>query len=118
MISRWFELKSKATSLRESGYSIRDVENELGIPRSTLSSWFKSIKLSIKHKRALKIRWDKALIKARKEALVWHNEQKRLRLEKAEEEALGIIEELDLGNKKVLELTLAMLYLGEGSKKN
>jgi hypothetical protein len=72
--------------------------------------------LSKKHKKILKNRWNKALISARPKALIWHNEQKKLRLKNAEEYAVDVLERLDIKNKDVLELGLAMLYLGEGSK--
>ena len=54
MKSRWFELKSKAVRLRKSGKSIRFIEGKLGIPKSTLSGWFKNIELSNKQKKVLK----------------------------------------------------------------
>jgi hypothetical protein len=118
MISQWFKLKPKAIALRKKGHSIRDIETELGIPRSTLSGWLKYIKLTKAQQKALKVRWNKTLIKSREKSIVWHHEQKRLRLEKAEEEADATLAELDLNGVYTQELALAILYLGEGSKKN
>lgn len=46
MISRWANQKQKAVTLRREGNSIKDIEKMLGIPRSTLSGWFKSILLT------------------------------------------------------------------------
>jgi len=48
MVTRWFDIKDKALDLRQKGKSIRFVEKKLGIPRSTLSGWFKNIILTDK----------------------------------------------------------------------
>lgn len=116
MKSRWFHLKEKVVSLRQKGFSIRDVESKFGIPRSTLSGWFKNIKLSKKHEKALKLRWENALVEAREKAVIWHNKQKELRLLKAEQEAETILSRINVYDKNIIELGLAMLYLGEGAK--
>jgi hypothetical protein len=118
MISKWFKSKEKAIKMRLAGSSLKDVEDNLGIPRSTLSGWFKSVKLSYSHKKALEYRHKQALIKARKEAVKWHNAQKTKRLEIAKQQALDLINKIDFSNRVNIELALAMLYLGEGFKKN
>src|SRR3989344_3885517 len=76
MRSKWFNLKQEAISLRKIGNSIRDVEISLGIPRSTLSGWFKSVELTHRQKINLKNRHKENLIKAREKAIIWHNNQK------------------------------------------
>lgn len=116
MISKWFDLKTKAISRRKSGISIGQIERELGIPRSTLSGWFKNIHLTEAQKRKLYLNSKKGLVLARKRAVVWHNKQKQLRIRKAQEEAIQTLSKIDLNDKSVLELALAMLYIGEGSK--
>ena len=118
MKSRWFRLKATATSLRKRGFSIRDIEHRLGIARSTLSGWFKTIKLTGGQKEKIMRDWKKALSKARGRAVLWHNAQKEKRLLVAEAEALKTFQGIDIKNKDILELALAILYLGEGSKKN
>lgn len=118
MISKWYELKPKAVDLRKKGISIIKIEKNLGIPRSTLSGWFKTIKLSDKQKNKLLNDGLKALAKARKKAVIWHNTQKEKRLKQAKHEAISILNKIDITNPYILELTLAVLYLGEGSKKN
>ena len=102
--------------MRKKGHSIRDVEKSLGIPRSTLSGWFKNIKLSEEQKSQLHKKWLDGLNKARIKAIVWHNQQKAIRVKIAETEALNILSQIDMTNDATLELALAMLYLGEGSK--
>jgi len=87
MKSRWFHLKDKAIKLRKTGLSIGFIERKLGIPRSTLSSWFRDISLTSNQKRRLKQNWINGLKKARKEAVIWHSAQKELRLKDAENKA-------------------------------
>lgn len=111
-------LKLEAIKLRKQGLSIRKIEGRLNISRSTLSGWFRNILLTQKQKEALSKDWQKALIKARKKAVFWHNAQKQARLELARQEASKTFSKLPLKNINVLELALAMLYLGEGSKRN
>jgi len=116
MESRWFELKTDAIKLRKKGFSIGKIEYRLGIPRSTLSGWLRDIKLSQEQKEKLIQGWKNALIKARKKAVLWHNAQKEKRLKEAREQALKTVEVIDITDKKILELALAILYMGEGTK--
>jgi hypothetical protein len=118
MKSSWYELKPKAIKLRQHGLSIRDVEQKLKIPRSTLSGWFKDIKLSNKQKSELHHKWKEALLKARKKAAESHHRQKTERLYKAESDARATLAQINLKDTRILEIALALLYLGEGSKKN
>lgn len=117
MISKWYGLKEKALSLRRKGNSIRNVEIELGIPRSTLSGWFKDIKLNKIQRKILDKNHRDALFTARKKAVVWHNREKEKRLCLAQGEATKVIEQINIKDANTIELALAMLYLGEGFKK-
>jgi len=116
MPSQWYKLKDAAISLRKQGLSLRDVEAKLGIPRPTLSYWFRDVTLTARQRARLFKNWKNALGKARIEAVKWHNAQKAARLEKARQEALSTLRRLPTKNKDVIDLALAMLYLGEGSK--
>ena len=118
MKSKWYESREQSIALRKCGFSIVKIEADLGIPRSTLSGWFKNIKLTNKQKNKLLQNQKRALTKARKKAVIWHNTQKKNRLKEAENQANKTIEKMDLSNSAFLELALAFLYLGEGSKKN
>ncbi len=118
MESRWYESKNKAVKLRKRGFSIGKIERRLNIPRSTLSSWFKNVKLNQKQKEKLLKDWKNGLIKARKKAVLWHNAQKEKRLKEAKDAALATLNDIDADNKNNLELALAFLYLGEGTKNN
>lgn len=115
MKSRWFELKETAIALRKSGMSMTVIERKLGIPRSTLSGWFKTVPISDEQRlRLMKNRrdgWEKARIKASD----WHRGQKALRLLKAKQEAIETLDKIEI-SEAVLDLAFAMLYLGEGAK--
>ncbi len=117
MESKWFTLKSEAIMLRKKGLAIGAIEHQLQIPRSTLSGWFKDIKLSAKQKEKIIQNWKKKLVKSRESAILWHNQQKENRLLLAKEQALDILESINTSDKVILELALALLYLGEGTKK-
>lgn len=118
MQSKWYKLKPEAIRLRRNGFSFRQIEEQLGIPRSTLSGWLKKVELSSSQKKKLLQNWTRGLASARKKAVIWHNEQKTNRLHKAEKGATETIQGIDLENENILELALAVLYLGEGFKKN
>ena len=118
MTSKWYELKDSAIKLRQRGFSIGEIERRLGIPRSTLSGWLKNIKLTAEQKEKLLQKWKNGLIKARQGAVVWHNAQKAERIKEAEKSAKETLKNINLNDKNILELALAFLYLGEGSKNN
>ncbi len=117
MGSRWVHLKPKAVAMRKRGTSIRDVEKRLGIPRSTLSGWFKSIVLSSYHQKILQKKERLSLVRAREKAVIWHNTKKAERIAQASLSATETLEKLDLAQSEIVELALAFLYLGEGAKK-
>jgi len=118
MASKWYSLKQEALELRRTGTPIRQIEVKLGIPRSTLSYWFRDIKLSNKQKEIIRRDWIESIKGSRKNAIEWHNNQKSIRIEIAKQEAREVLEKVDLTNKPVVELTMSFLYLGEGSKKS
>lgn len=104
--------------MRRRGVSTRDVEKRLGISRSTLSYWFRNVKLHPRFIKRMKIRHNRALIKARTEAVKWHNGQRIIRFEQAAQEAAKTLEQIDCKSDAVAELALSLLYLGEGMKKS
>lgn len=118
MISKWYEYKEEAIRLRKTGVSITKIEKQLSIPRSTLSGWFKNIKLSEKQKQKLATSSKAHLADARKKAVAWHNAQKEFRVQEAEKSAKETFSRLKISDPSILELAAAILYLGEGSKKN
>jgi hypothetical protein len=118
MISRWFNLKDEVIKLRKEGTSIGVINKRYGIPKSTLSCWFRKIRLNKRQKNKI---YKEASIKmdnARKKALLWHHSQKESRLLKAKLEADSVINKINTNDISVIELALSFLYLGEGSKNN
>lgn len=109
-------LKSRAIELRKKGWSIGKIEAVLQIRRSTLSGWFRDVTLTKSQRKKLLQNWKDALVKARSKAVLWHHEEKKKRLQRAEEEAKIVLADLNTSDKRSLELALAMLYLGEGFK--
>jgi len=116
MKSKWYDKKPLAQKLRKRGLSIRDIEDRLSIPRSTLSGWLRGIELSKKQHGRLYDKWIKGLVKARKRSNIVHREQKLARLEQARIDAHTLLKMLD-GSPATTELALAFLYLGEGFKR-
>lgn len=115
MKSRWFEIKPTAIALRTSGLSINDIEKRLGIPRSTLSGWFKSVIMDDTHIARLQKNKEEAWARARINASIWHKAQKSARIAQAESDAQKVMDRIEINND-VLDLAFAMLYLGEGAK--
>ncbi len=118
MESKWKQIKEKAIALRKTGASLRDVEKQLGIPRSTLNGWFMKIILTDEQKELIRTRWLAVLAKSRVSSKPWHNNEKKKRLKEAEEKADLIISKLNFKDTNLIELALSMLYLGEGFKTN
>ncbi len=118
MISRWSNLKDIVVKLRKEGTSIGVINKKYGIPKSTLSVWFRKIKLSKLQKDRI---YKSASIKmdnARKKALLWHHSQKKNRMKLAEKEADSVLSSVNMNDISILEVALAFLYLGEGAKSN
>lgn len=116
MKSKWFNLKPEAISFRKQGKSLPYIHTKLGIPKSTLSYWLKNVVLTNLQKKKLRKDWQDALTKARKGAVLWHNEEKARRLRSAETEGLSLLKNIDMNDNNISELVLAILYLGEGTK--
>ncbi len=91
------------------------IERKLGIPRSTLSGWFKHIELTEEQRTSLMQNSHDGWEQARKHAIQTHKEQKALRLLKAKQEALEVLDNIPI-TSATLDLAFSMLYLGEGSK--
>lgn len=116
MKSKWYKLKNKVIKIRQQGVSMSVIEHKYGITRSTLSSWFKKVKLTATQKKKLLKNSNDALAIARRKAVLWHNKQKQKRIKEAQQQALQTLKNINIKNKYTLELVLAILYLGEGGK--
>jgi hypothetical protein len=111
MISKWYDKKADAHRLRQNGVSLRTIEKSLGVPRSTLSGWFKEIKLSEAQKAKLTDKQQQSLARARVKAADWHRQQRSARLSEAEIGADATFDRIELGSA-ASELALAMFYKG------
>ena len=117
MKSKWFEYKDQALAMRRTGVSMTVIERQLGIPRSTLSGWFKSVILTEEQRAQLMKSSQDGWAKARLKAAEAHRSQKELRLSKARAEAVQVLDRIEI-NEDILDLAFAMLYFGEGAKNN
>ena len=108
-------LRESAIALRQSGQSLKSINKTIGVPLSTLSSWLKDIPLTSQQLQILQEQRAAALQVARLKAAEWHRGQKALRLLAAKRAAEKTLAELEPTNA-VLDLALAMLYFGEGTK--
>jgi len=104
--------------LRRQGKSLPYIHTKLHIPKSTLSYWLKDVELTVAQKAKLHQNWKDALGTARLGAVKWHNEQKANRLATAKTQASHTLQKIDITDPAILELSLAVLYLAEGYKKN
>lgn len=117
MRSQWYDQKESAIALRQIGMSVREIERKLGIPRSTLSGWFKSVPINDAQIARLRAKKEDGWAKARIKAAETHRANKALRLLKAKQDAAAILDRID-PNDAIQELAFAMLYFGEGAKSN
>ncbi len=117
MKSRWFEYKDHVRALRKQGVSMTVIEQEFGIPRSTLSNWFKDIQLTEAQRTKLMKNSQDGWKKAREKAVLSKRIAKTKRIARAQQEAADVYARIPK-TPEVLELALAMLYFGEGAKKN
>jgi len=115
MQSKWFKLKNEVISLRKKGLSIRYIENKFKIPRSTLSGWFKNIKLSKKQEGKLLNDWRNGLANARKKAALWHKQECENRRNAIKVDVKKFTSDIVI-DKKIGELLMATFYLAEGGK--
>ena len=112
------KLKVRALQMRKRGASITKIRGRLHISKSTLHEWFKNIKLTKRQIEKLRRNSLMALALARRRAVFWHHEQKRKRLKEAKNAAQLTLNKINETDMTTLELALAILYLGEGSKAN
>lgn len=102
--------------MRKAGKSIRDIELALDIPRSTLSGWLKDIKLSSTQEKVLLVNRQVLLAKARVLAAKKHKENKQKRVASVHASINETLQSMSVNDMTMLEVALALLYLGEGSK--
>jgi len=117
MRSRYYHLKPRVITLRESGKTYSEIRKIIGIniPKSTLSNWCGNIPLSLQQQQRVERLMMLGADKGRATALVVN----KLRREKYIQTVRDRVSHLasKLKDKNTSKIALAMLYLGEGSKK-
>jgi len=107
------ELHQKADKLRKSGYSFREISEELGVSKSTASLWTRRDKMTSRGKIRLHNLLVFSQIKARKILL-----DKQEQHFKDLEANCRVLKNGRQYKKDDYKLFLALLYWGEGSKTN
>lgn len=108
--------KVQALELRKSGFTYSEITKLLrkNIPKSTLSGWCKNISLAAESKLRIKNKILCNAAKARVLALKTNQIKRKKYLESVEKRVSYLKDSLK--NKNIAKISLAMLYLGEGSK--
>lgn len=108
-------IRERAVALRKEGLTYTEIQHALGqkLPKSTLSYWFKSIKLTGKQADRIADIAAQKLNIARQAALRANKKALRERISSSEIRARNFVGEV---SQREAKLALAMLYLGEGGK--
>lgn len=112
------EVRQDARRLRQEGRSLREISEELGIPKNTLSLWLRDIELTPdQHTRLqeMKLQAGFANERARFVAGEWHRRQRMNRIEIERQKAEALLNGLEQ-SMHANHIAAAMLYLAEGSK--
>jgi hypothetical protein len=116
MSAQFTHLKEGATALRKTGKTYSEIIKKLKapIPKSTLSLWCKNIIFSSEHKERIAAIIKNNLDRGRAAVLI----SNKIKREKYLQEVYGRVSYLGklIKNKDVAKISLAVLYLGEGSK--
>ena len=108
-----------ARKLRSSGWSYSEISTHLKVAKSTLSGWLYDVVLSLEQRQKLRQKWELGLKKARIRAAVVHRLETDKRFSQASVHAQLVLTTLGkfIKHPSLQKLALAMLYLGEGTKK-
>jgi len=115
MKAKIFE-RNLAIKLRKKGKSLREIEKIIGIPRSTLSRWLHTVKLSEKQIEKLRKKWLRALAKGRAKAIKTHQEKRVRKINKIKREVEKFMSKVSI-DKTLGELLFGLFYLSEGTKR-
>jgi len=108
-------LKNKAISLRKLGFTYTTINRRLGVPKATMSGWFKGLLLNEKAQNLLMDRRRKHLEEVRVKAL-------KVLKSKRDDAQTDLVNKVTkeyknlVLDKRAKELLLVTLYLGEGFK--
>lgn len=107
--------KEAAIALRKDGKTYPEIEQMLGINRSTLSCWLSNLAISPAAQQRILKRKQQNLIRAQKLASAWHRNAKTQCTRKIKKRASDLVQDY-LVNVQSISIALSMLYLGEGFK--
>lgn len=108
--------RDKAVKLRKLGKTYSEIISLLpGTPKSTLSNWLHSIKLSNNQKSKLLKNINNKLAYARERAMFLHKKKREKYFAAIENKNTPLIKTLG-NNKNAAKLVLSALHLGEGAK--
>ncbi|MBU2564160.1 hypothetical protein KKA23_01075 [Patescibacteria group bacterium] len=107
--------KNKAIILRKKGKSYNEITKLLNIPKSTLSSWLKDIKMS---KNVEKELWNKTRKKWAENIIKFNKKRSEIAKEKAQKIQDLESKKIGLVSKRELFLIGTALYWAEGYKKS
>ncbi|HMB17507.1 MAG TPA: helix-turn-helix domain-containing protein [Candidatus Paceibacterota bacterium] len=106
--------KQKALKLRLKGLSYNQIKEKLGIPKSTLSSWFKNLEISKEAREKIKKRHRKKSFKGLLKRNKLQTKKAKERAKKQREKSKKDIKKISKENLMILG---AALYWGEGYKR-
>jgi hypothetical protein len=112
------DVREEARRLRRAGRSLREISEEIGVARNTLSLWLRDIELTQDQSERLlsiKLKAGFASEHSRFLASEWHRRQKQDRIEAARQQAAALLDSLEQ-SVHANHIAAAMLYLAEGSK--
>jgi hypothetical protein len=114
--SQFYQFKNDIIQYRKRGRTYGEIQKLIGekIPKSTLSCWCKDILLIPEYKIRIEKTMRKNIKRGQAIALIVTREKRKKYL-KSVDDRISHLEKVSQ-NKDVAKISLAMLYLGEGSK--
>lgn len=106
-----YKLRQQAVSLRQSGYSLKEISQALDIAKSTASLWLRDIELDAKALERLQTVVRKGQLKAAQNK----REKTNLLLQEFKSDAERYLEKIDL-NPDMMKICCAIIYWCEGGK--
>lgn len=103
-----WEKKESARKLRQQGLSYKEIQEQTGLAKSTVSLWCRDVELTSKQKTALFAKYDAQLRGAKS-----NQDKRRKAIEKIKLSAMSEIDNLSPSEFKIAGL---MLYWAEGNK--
>lgn len=109
-------IRNQAVDLRRTGHTYKEIENilEIRIPKPTMYHWFRGIELTTGGAHRLKSIQSTSLKRAQEASVLSKAVRRKAYLEEKESRNAPLLRELS--SESVQKITLAILYLAEGSK--